>query len=103
VPYKKDRLIGLPFPYHIKEGSEGICEVLEPLNVNPNPFRFPVTDVINPIDGVAQRDKVIHKVHIAPAVFGQAMYNYQDSPWFNLWQPSLIVVLLLRMPLKNPS
>jgi len=81
----------LPFAYHVEKDLEGVCKILESLHVDPGAVRFTVPDVIDTIDGIPHRNKMIDKVHIASTVFSQAMYHQQDSPWIAFRKPAFVV------------
>jgi len=47
--------------------------------------------MIEPIDSIAEWNKVVHHVHIAPAVFAHPMNDQQYGFYILFWKPTLIM------------
>jgi hypothetical protein len=50
-----------------------------------------MTEMIDSIDAITQRDEVIDKVHIPPTVFSQPVNNEQYCSWLTFREPALII------------
>jgi hypothetical protein len=61
-----------------------------------------MSNVINSVYGITQRDKGIDNVHIPAAVLGQTVDDQQHSPWLTFRQPALVIDARIPNPFERP-
>jgi hypothetical protein len=61
-----------------------------------------MSEVIDCIHGVAQREEVIDKIHVSPAVFCKSVNDEEYGLWFGFREPALVIDPVIPYAVEKP-
>jgi len=91
VPDQEDRFAGLLGAHFVEVAFDRVGELLEAGHEDAVAFGFAVAVVVKAVDGVAFGHEMVDDVHVAAAVFGQAVEDQQHGFGVAIGQPGLLV------------